>query len=554
MKNTQTNLVVLVAFMLSSMLDVRAQNTAFSYQGRLSGGGNPANGNFDLRFVVFDASSAGGQVGSTLTNTAITVSKGLFMTTLDFGPDVFTGAPRWLEIGVRTNGGGEFRTLPTRQIVSSEPYSLFAARAGEVNWTNVTSVPGGFADGVDDVANYTAGAGLAITGSVISVKFGTNGVVNSVARSDHEHLGQSWFNWANLAGIPPGFLDGVDDNTTYSAGAGLSLAGTTFGVDFGGNGAANTAARSDHSHIYSWTNLVNIPGGFADGIDNGTNYTAGNGLTLTGNMFSVSFGTNGAATTAARSDHNHHGQSWSSTNFDGLLVTSTATNGTGVHGIANNGFQSYGVFGESFIGFGLVGSGGSYGVYGYSSNGYAMFAQSSGGFSYPQLALFQDNGSDSCRLRMGTAGAPQWQIAVSPGATPQMNFHNGSTNVMFVDFAGNLAAKSFNPSSDRSIKQDFAKVDVQEVLTRVAELPIQTWRFKDDSDTRHIGPTAQDFHAAFNVGPDDKHIATVDADGVALAAIQALDQTVKEKQAKIESLEKRLRLLEQIVASLAERH
>ncbi|MSU59446.1 MAG: tail fiber domain-containing protein [Pedosphaera sp.] len=239
------------------------------------------------------------------------------------------------------------------------------------------------------------------------------------------------------------------------------------------------------------------------------------------------------------------------TNYDGLLVQSTATNGNGMHGLANIGLEAYGVFGEAFDGFGVVGSGGRYGMYAYSSNGFALFAQSSGGPVAPQLVLLQDNPADRCRLRMGSSGWPQWNIAVASGATPRMEFYNGATNVMWVDYLGNLSAKTFVTISDLNLKENFDAPDVREVLARVEKLPIQTWNFKDEGGVRHIGPMAQDFHAAFKVGEDDKRIATVDADGVALAAIQGLNQVVKEKEARITALEKRLGELEKLVGALA---
>ncbi len=65
------------------------------------------------------------------------------------------------------------------------------------------------------------------------------------------------------------------------------------------------------------------------------------------------------------------------------------------------------------------------------------------------------------------------------------------------------------------------------MLDKVASLPITRWNFKTDQVTEHIGPMAQDFHGLFNVGTDDKHIATVDEDGVALAAIQGLNQKIE---------------------------
>src|SRR5439155_1086981 len=159
------------------------------------------------------------------------------------------------------------------------------------SWTNLANIPAGFADGVDNDTTYSAGTGLALAGTVFNVTFGTNGVATSAARSDHNHVGQSWLNWTNLSGIPASVSNG------YTAGAGLLLAGNQFSVSFGANGAATTAARSDHNHFgqssFSWTNLANIPAGFADGVDNDTTYSAGTGLALAGTVFNVTFGTNG---------------------------------------------------------------------------------------------------------------------------------------------------------------------------------------------------------------------------------------------------------------------
>ena len=113
-------------------------------------------------------------------------------------------------------------------------------------------------------------------------------------------------------------------------------------------------------------------------------------------------------------------------------------------------------------------------------------------------------------------------------------------------------ATSFNPSSDRNLKEQFTAIDSREILARVVNLPISSWNFKVDAHTRHIGPMAQDFYATFNVGPDDKHIATVDADGVALAAIQGLNAKLKEKEAQLDALEKRLAVLEKTINAPAQ--
>jgi hypothetical protein len=102
-----------------------AQGTAFTYQGRLNSGGAPANGSYDLRFIVYDNSAGGSQQGPIITNAATAVSNGLFTVTLDFG-NVFPGAARFMEIAVRTNGNGAFTTLSPRQPLTPAPYAITA--------------------------------------------------------------------------------------------------------------------------------------------------------------------------------------------------------------------------------------------------------------------------------------------------------------------------------------------------------------------------------------------------------------------------------------------
>lgn len=100
--------------------------------------------------------------------------------------------------------------------------------------------------------------------------------------------------------------------------------------------------------------------------------------------------------------------------------------------------------------------------------------------------------------------------------------------------------------SDRNQKEHFAAVDVQEVLTKVATLPIEKWNYKDQNPTiRHIGPMAQDFAAAFKVGEDDRFIEVVDANGVALAAIQGLYKLLQDKDAEFSAMRAELDELKQ---------
>ena len=118
---------------------------------------------------------------------------------------------------------------------------------------------------------------------------------------------------------------------------------------------------------------------------------------------------------------------------------------------------------------------------------------------------------------------------------------------------------SWQTVSDRNAKENIRTIDTRLVLERLAGIPVQTWNYKtQNSAIRHMGPMAQDFSAAFGLGLDDKHINTVDADGVALAAIQGLYTLVKEKDAeivsqkdKIDCLETRVKQLEEMVRMIA---
>jgi hypothetical protein len=112
---------------------LHGQVTAFSYNGRLSDNGQPANGSYDMNFALFDALNGGGTVGTLQTKSDVSVTDGLFALTLDFGANVFTGPPRWLEIAVRHTGTPNFITLAPRQGLSSSPYAVYALSAASVS-------------------------------------------------------------------------------------------------------------------------------------------------------------------------------------------------------------------------------------------------------------------------------------------------------------------------------------------------------------------------------------------------------------------------------------
>ena len=87
----------------------------------------------------------------------------------------------------------------------------------------------------------------------------------------------------------------------------------------------------------------------------------------------------------------------------------------------------------------------------------------------------------------------------------------------------------------------------EDILAAVAELPISTWNYKSDPPrVRHMGPMAEDIYGIFGLGADEEHISPLDANGVALAAIQGLHVLSQEQAAQIQTQAARIEGLEAI--------
>lgn len=110
-----------------SFVTVGLRAVPFTYQGRLAQGGSLPSGSFELRFRLFDQAASGVQVGATLEIPAVAVTNGLFSVSLDFGPGVFNGSDRWLELGARPAGSpSPLVVFEPRQRVHAVPYALHA--------------------------------------------------------------------------------------------------------------------------------------------------------------------------------------------------------------------------------------------------------------------------------------------------------------------------------------------------------------------------------------------------------------------------------------------
>lgn len=125
MKTHPLKTVALAIALMVVAQGVFAQGTGFTYQGTLTDQGAPANGAYDFQFAVFPVATGGSAISTIVTE--VPVSNGLFTVTLNFGPNIFTGADRWLDIRVRPGGGiGLFTSITPRQPLLPTPYAIYS--------------------------------------------------------------------------------------------------------------------------------------------------------------------------------------------------------------------------------------------------------------------------------------------------------------------------------------------------------------------------------------------------------------------------------------------
>jgi hypothetical protein len=279
---------------------------AFTYHGRLQSKAVPVDGSYDLTFSLYTNGSGGNAVAGPLTNTATAVNDGLFTARLDFGAGVFDGTAYWLEIGVRTNGDGDFTTLSPRHELTATPYAVYAenARAGgltgtipagvlrgtygsTVNFTNPANTFGGDGSGLTNVSAATLGGLGANQFWQLSGNAGTTPGLNFVGTTDNQPLD---FYADNLRALR--LILRTDATGTYSnapnliGGSAVNLvkAGSVGGTVGGGGGNdtnGNTFPNRVNANFGTVSggigNVANGPGSFiGGGGTDGTGFVSGN--------------------------------------------------------------------------------------------------------------------------------------------------------------------------------------------------------------------------------------------------------------------------------------
>jgi hypothetical protein len=156
---------------------------------------------------------------------------------------------------------------------------------------------------------------------------------------------------------------------------------------------------------------------------------------------------------------------------------------------------------------------------------------------------------------MATIAALENVVQLGSVSSHAVAFVVNGVPLMLLDSSGNLTIEgALTEASDVGRKENFSLVGGDEILQKIGELTISTWNYQSDDDAiRHMGPIAQDFYQLFGLGTDNRHIAPLDANGVALVGIQELYQLAQAQQARIEQLEADNQALEGRLDALEDR-
>jgi hypothetical protein len=491
--------------------------TAFTYQGQLISGTQPVSGTCDFTFNLYDAPSVGTQIGITQTKGSIAVTNGLFtVNDLDFGSGAFNGEARWLSVDVRCPAGsGSYTSLDPRQPLTPAPYALALPGLWTQQKATSPNLIGGYS------GNSVAGGahGATIGGG------GESGYINQVSG-----------NYGTIGGGRDNLASGA--NATVGGGQGnKAITGTHTTV---GGGYDNQASGQYATVGGGWNNEASADratvGGGRDNLASGANATVGGGWNNKASSYAAAVG--GGAGNRASGEAATVGGGW-----DNQASGYVATVGGGWINKASGDYATVGggYNNEASGQYATVGGGRdnlASGDYSFAAGRRAK-ATSQGCFVW----------GDSTDANVACSDEDQFIVRASGGVTmyTKSNLSSGS----FLAKGGS----SWNAVSNRALKENFRPVDSSQLLARLGKIDITTWNYRAQSPAiRHIGPMADDFNGLVEGlgGEGADYINSLDADGVALAAIQGLYQLSQEQKTENATLRKEVSELKAENAAMRE--
>ncbi len=411
------------------------------------------------------------------------------------------------------------------------------------------------ADSPNLVGGYT---GNSVTSGVLGATIAGGGGSSNLNRVT-DHNGTVSGGEDNQAGDAAGTVSDANF-ATVGGGAGNMAGGWGDTVGGGGvnqssgyfsviSGGYNNAVSNSYTTVgggernSASAHHATVGGGFGNRAAAAFATVAGGGRTdenntATGNLVTDAFGTIGGG-----GDNQAGNDNPDTADAVGATVGGGGANfATNAHATVGGGFFNFATGPQSAVGGGTTNL--ASGNVATVPGGFFNSAEGTGSFAAGVNAHAAHNGSFvwSDGTNSEASIGPNEFVARATGGF-RFRYGSGPTDTCFLVNATGWHCGTI--VSDRNVKANLAPVEGREVLTRLTSVPIQTWNYASQQPSvRHIGPMAQDFHAAFGMGEDDKRIDLVDANGVALAAIQGLYRLVQEKDAQIAALAARLTALE----------
>jgi hypothetical protein len=431
--------------------------------------------------------------------------------------------------------------------------TVIAGGASNLATDDFATVGGGTGNSaLASTATVAGGSGNTISAGFGSVGGGQNNIVDGASGSIGGGAN-------NIINNNFGTIGGGDHNTISAAYGTIGGGGApdtangnfvadeygTIGGGYNNQAGDNVGTKNDKAYATVGGGNSNTASGYASFVGGGFTNLASGFYALVGG---------GLGNTASGSFSGAGGGSGNTAGGNYSTVPGGNSNTAGGENSAILGGQNNTAAGNSAaVGGGLNNAAG--GAYSVVPGGQSNAATGERSFAAGYRAKADDAGAfiwaDRAEQDIFTPGADTFTVRAGGGiylgtdslpSIPVDTFINTSTG------ASLTSGGVWTNASDRNLKADFAAVDGREVLAAVAALPITTWRYRvEGDDVTHMGPVAQDFYAAFGLGRDDLSIGTVDADGVALAAIQGLNSLLQDelahKDAQIAALESRFGLL-----------
>jgi len=545
----------------------------WTYKGTLNDAGKPANGQYDLRITLLNEAKTA-HVSSPITLSSVDVVDGIFSVEVDFGIDLTTAPVMALKTEVQQGESG---------FVSLGEATRFDAKAalGSSCWDTAGNAG---TNGLSDFLGTTDNQPVSIRANnrrAILIQPSAElsldrPITHNIVAGSRANLVVSPARGATIAG------GGSENNAdpTYTTGGSNRVDDHygTVGGGFDNQAGSSSASATDAVFATVGGGLLNSANGSGSTVSGGDGNTAsgidstvsgGDGNTASGVESAVSGGAGNIAS---------GGNSSVSGGADNIASGSTSTVSAGAGNCAG-GDNSWvgGRFAKTRVGNGVgdgtcapssADSDGDEGSFVWAdrsvitdfvSTGPNQFmVRAAGGVginSAPltpniELTIQSLDGIPTVALRSLSGKFTQIGTSDLVGTTLISTNPNAGENRLQVSGGLSGAATLSNGgawtnASSRTYKENFTAVNGLDVLSRLVALPIMTWDYIGSSEGLHMGPVAEDFKASFGLAGDGKSISTVDADGIALAAIQGLNAKLESEnaalRARLDAVEARLK-------------